>query len=46
MEVDVGPGNSSCIRLVTTKSEFVREEGTCIDTDQNAALDRGRRSDP
>ena len=41
VEVEVGPGKSSLIRMVTTKSDFAREEGTRIVTDQNTDLDRG-----
>ena len=41
MEVEVGPGMLSLICLVTTESEFAREEGTHIFMDQNAALNIG-----
>ena len=42
MGVEVGPGMSSLIWLVTTKSDFAREEGTRLIAYQNAALDNGR----
>jgi len=32
VEVEVGPGKSSLIRLVTTESDFAREEGTRLVT--------------
>ena len=40
VEVDFGPRNSSLIRLVTTKYDFVRKEGTRIITDHNYAINR------
>ena len=45
MEVEVGPRIPSLIWMVTTESEFVREEGTRLIAYQNAALDNkgGRR---
>ena len=38
MQVQVGPGKLSLIRLVTTDFDFERKEGTCIVTDQNSAI--------
>ena len=41
VEVEVCPGMSSLIRMVTTESDFVREKGTRFIAYQNAALDDG-----
>ena len=41
MELDVGTGMSSFIWLVSTESDFSREEGTRLIVYQNAALDNG-----
>ena len=49
MEVEFGTIMSSLVWLVTTESDFVRKEGTCLISYQNAALDNrggeGRRWD-
>ena len=43
MEVDVVPGKLSFIRLITTKSNFSKEEGNHLITDQKTDLDiRGK----
>ena len=39
VEVKVGTGKSSLIMMVTTESEFAREEGTPLVTYQNSTLD-------
>ena len=39
MEVEVFPGKLSLISLITIESNFVREEGTRLITNQNTALD-------
>ena len=41
VELEVGPGKSSLIRMVTKKIEFAREEVTHLVTYQNAALNSG-----
>ena len=38
VEVEVGTGKSSIIRMVTTESEFLREEATRLVMDQNATI--------
>ena len=45
MEVEVVPGMLYLIWLVTTESDFAREEGTCLIAYHNAALDNGGRRD-
>ena len=39
MEIEVGPGMLSLICLVTTESDFTRDEGTHLIAYQNASLD-------